>query len=268
MCDQVQQQSYLALGHCMTYNSSCSDKSDANAIFFGACPYVYYSNIVDHRYLALPRNVSDLNDVFCAPQNRDGLLCRDCIDGFGPSVATFGYACANCTEISYGWMLYILVEFVPATMFLGLSTFILIVQPYKKNYMNVLDGLLLGLLGFLSLLLITFQYLLPSRNETLPLIYVITCSLPQLALLLSITYRHVKGKWIAQYVAGRVGALLKCIHTGKQTEGAQEDPLPHRIVSPDQYNRPLLSVSEQANANVTSAVQGPIPPVYTYRSIN
>ena len=160
-----------------------------------------------------------------------------------------------------GWLLC-------ASMFLGLSTFILIVQPYKKNYMNVLDGLLLGLLGFLSLLLITFQYLLPSRNETLALIYVITCSLPQLALLLSITYRHLKGKWIAQYSAGRVGALLKCIHTGKQTEDAQEDPLPHRIVSPDQYNRPLLSVSEQANANVTSAVQGPIPPVYTYGSIN
>ena len=160
-----------------------------------------------------------------------------------------------------GWLLR-------ALMLLGSSTFILIVQPYKKNYMNVLDGLLLGLLGFLSLLLITFQYLLPSRNETLPLIFVITCSLPQFALLLSITYRHLKGKWIAQYVAGRVGALLKCIHTGKQTEDAQEDLLPHRIVSPYQYNRPLLSVSEQANANVTSAVQGPIPPVYTYGSIN
>ena len=79
--------------------------------------YVYYSNIVDHRYLALPRNVSDLNDVFCAPLNRDGFLCTDCIDGFGPSVATFGYACANCSESSYGWMLYILVELVPATIF-------------------------------------------------------------------------------------------------------------------------------------------------------
>ena len=121
ICDQVQQQSYLALGHCMTYNSSCSDKPDpdANAISFGTCPYVYYSNIiiVSNRYLALPQNVSGLNDVFCAPHKRDGLLCRDCIDGFGPSVVTFGYACANCSEISYGWMLYILVEFVPTTIF-------------------------------------------------------------------------------------------------------------------------------------------------------
>ena len=558
MCDQVQQQSYLVLGYCMTYNSSYSDKSDPDAISFGGCPYVYYSNIVDHRYLALPRNVSDLNDVFCAPQNRDGLLCRDCIDGFGPSVVTTGYACANCS-ISYGWMLYILVEFVPATifyfavltlriritsapmncfvmfsqlvvtvlnhhsvfrgalmagldktslgvfkviltcygfwnldffnsltppfcvsqglknmhvlvlqyvsaiyplllisltyacvelhghnfrpivwlwkpfhrccvnvrrrwdskasiidvlatflllsysklvvvslyllqrssihnfgsgtshvlhvdatvrflseehlpfaiiaflivvftflpplllifypckvfnrclncftkrrwhalntfveafqgcykngvtggwdfrsmsgvyllfrfilllanyhmiytigwllralMFLSLSIFILIVQPYKKNYMNVLDGLLLALLGLLTLLFITFEFLQPlARDETLPLIFVITCSLPQFALLLSIINRHLKGKWIAHYIAGRVGALLKCMHTGKQTEDAQEDPLPHRLVCPDQYNRPLLSASEQADTK--SAVQGPIPPVYTYGSIN
>ena len=117
VCDQMQQQSYLVMGKCMTYNSSCPDEQGSTAVSFGGCPYVYYSNIVNHRYIALPRNVSDVNDVFCAPLNRDGLLCRDCIDGFGPSVVTFGYACANCTGNSYGWMLYIASEFVPATVF-------------------------------------------------------------------------------------------------------------------------------------------------------
>ena len=116
ICDDKLQESYLKLGNCMTYNSS-SDEQESDAILFGACPYFYYSNIVHHRYIALPRNVSDLNDVFCAPLNRGGLLCRDCIDGFGPSVVSIGYACANCTENNYGWMLYILSEFVPATVF-------------------------------------------------------------------------------------------------------------------------------------------------------
>jgi len=117
ICDQVHQRAYLKLSYCMTYNSSYSDISDPDAISFGGCPYVYYSNIVNHRYKALPHNASDLNDVFCAPLNRTGLLCTDCIDGFGPSVVTFGYACANCSENSYGWILYILAEFVPATVF-------------------------------------------------------------------------------------------------------------------------------------------------------
>jgi len=44
--------------------------------------------------------------------------------------------------------------------------------------------------GVLTLLLITLLYILPSSNETLPLILVIACSFPQLVLLLSVAYRQ------------------------------------------------------------------------------
>jgi len=117
ICDEKLQESYLDLGNCMTYNSS-SDEQGSNAISFGGCPYVYGNivNIVNRRYIALPHNISDLNNVFCVPLNRDGLLCRDCNDGFGPSVVSIGYTCANCTG-NYGWILYILLEIVPATVF-------------------------------------------------------------------------------------------------------------------------------------------------------
>ena len=65
---------------------------------------------------------------------------------------------------------------------------IVIVQPYKKRYMHVLDALLLSLLGFL--LIVTFEFLLPtSRDETLPIMFMIACGLPQLVLLLSVSYR-------------------------------------------------------------------------------
>jgi len=82
ICDEKLQKSYLQLDYCMTYNSSYSDEQESNAISFGGCPYVYYSNIVSHRYIALPHNISDLYNVFCTPLNRHGLLCRDCIGGF------------------------------------------------------------------------------------------------------------------------------------------------------------------------------------------
>ena len=117
MCDENLQKSYLKLSHCMTYNSSSHDDRESDAISFGGCPYIYYNNIVNHKYMALPKNISDLNDVFCTPLNRQDLLCRDCIDGFGPSVVSIGYACVNCTENNYGWVLYIISEFVPATVF-------------------------------------------------------------------------------------------------------------------------------------------------------
>ena len=71
-----------------------------------------------------------------------------------------------------GWLLHVLI-------FLTLSILTLILQPYKKSYMNVLDGLILGPLGALTLLIMTFEFLLPSsRNETLPIIFVIACGFP------------------------------------------------------------------------------------------
>ena len=54
----------------------------------------------------------------CGPLNRKGLLCRDCVDGFGPAVYATGYTCENCTGHShYGIALYLLLELVPITGF-------------------------------------------------------------------------------------------------------------------------------------------------------
>ena len=36
---------------------------------------------------------------------------------FGPSVTSFGYKCANCTDAWYGVPLFLVVEFVPITGF-------------------------------------------------------------------------------------------------------------------------------------------------------
>jgi len=82
---------YLQMGHCVTYNSSFSDEQESKAILFGACPHVYYSTIIHHGYIALLRNTSDLNDLFCAPLNRHELLYRDCSDGFSPSIISIDY---------------------------------------------------------------------------------------------------------------------------------------------------------------------------------
>ena len=143
-----------------------------------------------------------------------------------------------------GWLLWEL-------MFLSLSMLILIVQPYKKSYMNVLDGLLLALMGFGTLFIVTFLYILPSTNESLCFIFVIACGLPQLVLMLSVTYRQLKGKQMAQYIAGKVSTLLEQICERNQVgdELSDANSLPHRLVNPNQYNRPLLSDNEQTHIN-------------------
>jgi len=103
-----------------------------------------------------------------------------------------------------GWLLR-------TVLILSLSILILAVQPYKKSYMNLLDGLLLALMGFLTLLIVTFLYIQSSSSESLPLMFVVACGVPQLVLVLSVTYRQLKGKQMAQYIAGKVRTLLKQI---------------------------------------------------------
>jgi len=157
-----------------------------------------------------------------------------------------------------------------ALLFLSTSLFILIVQPYKKHYMDVLDALLLALLGFLVLLVVTLKFVLPSANETLPLIFVVACGVPQLALLLSVTYRQLKGKKVVQYIAGRVSTLLNRIHKRNQVEDelSDGDQLPHRLICPNQYDRSLPSKPEQMSANCEMPVRRQVPPVYNYGSVS
>ena len=62
-------------------------------------------------------NLSQLNDYTCGRLNRKGLVCSECADGFGPSVASFGYKCANCTDAWDGVPLFLFLEFAPITAF-------------------------------------------------------------------------------------------------------------------------------------------------------
>ena len=87
-------QALLVSGFCATFNEDNRLLSVVNCPYFE--PSLY--NITNLGYILLPRNLSQLNDYMCAPLNRKGLVCSECADGFGPSVTSFGYKCANCTN--------------------------------------------------------------------------------------------------------------------------------------------------------------------------
>ena len=102
----------LSIGHCMTYH-------EGQGTFAMECPYFQLKghNVAERGYIWLPSNTSELNKYMCGSMNRKGWLCKDCIDGFGPSVTSTGYKCVNCTGVWYGVPLYLLQEFVPITVF-------------------------------------------------------------------------------------------------------------------------------------------------------
>ena len=109
----TQQGALLKLGYCMTYEGEHNE-----GFFVGLCNYfkVNRHTKVENQYIRLPSNVSQLNDYMCAPLNRKGELCSQCIDGFGHSVTSIGYKCANCTDVWYGVPLYLFLELVPITV--------------------------------------------------------------------------------------------------------------------------------------------------------
>ena len=120
----------LQFGYCATYNE------DTGLVTVAKCPYLQvhddmyrnYNNMttVGHEYfIQLPKILAELNSSMCGPMNRKGIVCSECIDGFGPSVTSIGYKCANCTDTWYGVPLYIVLLFAPITVF---YFFILIFQ--------------------------------------------------------------------------------------------------------------------------------------------
>ena len=104
----------LNFGSCMTHDDVEGTTSLGQCVSF----LVHNRNVSTLRnYIRLPKNLSELNDYMCTPMNRKGLVCSECIDGFGPSVFTYGFQCANCTGAWYGIPIYLLLEFAPITVF-------------------------------------------------------------------------------------------------------------------------------------------------------
>ncbi len=68
-------------------------------------------------YTTLTRNVTDLNTQMCGRLNRNGTLCSQCVDGMYMRAYSYDMSCTTC---SGGWiniLKYILVAFVPLTVF-------------------------------------------------------------------------------------------------------------------------------------------------------
>ena len=118
---------YLSIGYLMTY-------SEGEGIFLSGYPYYQLKghNVSDHElgYIKLPDSISELNDYMCGPMNRKGFLCKDCIEGYGPSPSSIGYKCSKCTDVWYGVPLYLFLELVPVTVFY----FIVLVFPIPITY--------------------------------------------------------------------------------------------------------------------------------------
>ena len=95
--------------YCLTYNK----EKDTNEI--GQCIFNCAS---DTLYQEVPMNVSQLKlNYFMCEENREGTLCGKCKDTFYPIAYSFDMKCTKCGNRGINILKYIVVCFLPLTIF-------------------------------------------------------------------------------------------------------------------------------------------------------
>ena len=143
LCNE--KESLLSYNYCMTYD----EESGTSTVSY--CPYFTLQghNISGPGLINLPDNISELNEYMCGPMNRKGIVCSECIDGYGPSVTSLKFQCSTCNSVWYGVLIYLLIEIVPVTLFfitvllfqLNLTTAPMIGFIFNCNYITILTNI-------------------------------------------------------------------------------------------------------------------------------
>ena len=144
-CNQQERKAEVDLYTCVT------TAEQEGQYYVGVCPFAHTAMNHTNRMLSeLPTDPDQLNDVMCGPYNRRGLLCGQCISGYGPGVNQFNLKCTNCSNIPsvFAVGLYLLVELVPITLF-----FICVII----FHINITAGPLLGYVLFCQVFTVYFQ---------------------------------------------------------------------------------------------------------------
>ena len=116
VCDDKSLTSAILDCHCVTYDG------ESQSTFVGSCFY----NCENHKsererdlvYHQLPKEREMLiNRSVCSYFHRTGLLCVDCEGGHSPLVLSYNLSCVRCPDGHKNWWKFILVCFLPLTMF-------------------------------------------------------------------------------------------------------------------------------------------------------
>ena len=115
-CNQTLQTSAVLDCYCVTFDEK------RNTTVAGACIYncenIANKESLDPVYHKLPRNLSELNELMCNHHlNRTGPLCGECKPDTYPLVYSYNLSCVHCQDGHKNWWKYVLVAFLPLTIF-------------------------------------------------------------------------------------------------------------------------------------------------------
>ena len=116
VCDNGNKESAVLDCYCATYDGKSGDT------YLGLCFYNCLNTnpekTMDYVYKELPRKSEELlYKSACNHFHRTGILCGDCEEGHSPFVFSYNLSCVKCPDGHKNWWKFILVGFVPLTLF-------------------------------------------------------------------------------------------------------------------------------------------------------
>ena len=167
----------IHISHCMTYN----EFEESNITHMGYCPYnnlPFHENGEYDTSVDLPQNSSLLNNYMCnssidnyicGQQRRKGMLCGECEYGLGPAVMSYTHSCIECEW--YGWLLYLTLSFVPATIlcFLIILLRINILSP-PLNGVVIICQVIIALVNFSPCTFLFYVHMHQASRLVLPVL--------------------------------------------------------------------------------------------------
>ena len=105
---------------CYCLTSEVNTSNHSLNLYFGHCLYGCFKTDPTKEYYTVSIIPQRINDSVCAPFNRTGILCGQCVSGYGPPAYSFSLKCVPC-ENGTRWHhipYYVLVAYGPLTVFL------------------------------------------------------------------------------------------------------------------------------------------------------
>ena len=163
--------------------------------------------------------------------------------------------------------------FVQGLLLVSMSCVITIARPYKEMYRNIIDSLVLVLLGIL--LLVFYDTLHLHRPYAYYLIItVLVVGIPHMVLISYIWYRLAEKAGLTQWIRNKCSKLKRLTRWTHQVEvnvegGVDANPFPDRLINPGEYK----PNAQEHTTSVSDPIQSTgefksLVPVHTYGSIN
>ena len=113
-CDKKTKKVRILDCYCMTCDPT-SNQTVVGLCFFNCVNMTgSYKDSIYHKVPAQPSQL----DHICSYLHRKGTLCGKCANGYVPPAYSYDLECIKCAHGSHNWWKYVMVAFLPLTLFI------------------------------------------------------------------------------------------------------------------------------------------------------